>query len=757
MDLESETRSRESRLKAYKTTLCLAYQSFGVVYGDLSISPIYVYTNTFSERSHLVEDDDEILGVLSLVFWTLTLIPLCKYIIFVLGADDNGEGGTFAIYSLLCRHSKMGLLNTYNAVHERLSACNGDKFLGETKTYSTIQQFFEKYKSSRILLFLFVVLGTSMVIGDGILTPTMSVLSAVYGIKTKVPHLHEDHAVLIACLLLVAVFALQHYGTHRVGFLFAPILIAWLLCISGIGIYNLIRWNPSIIRALSPYYVYHLFATTGRAGWSSLGGAEAMFADIGHFSQLSIRLAFTVVVYPSLIVAYMGEAAYLSKHKEKFHRSFYRAIPGLAVISVMLVTTCLMFLVIVTVWRRSVFVGILFVVVFGSIELLYFTACLTKIHKGGWLPLFLSLLMLTVMSVWHYGTLKKEAFESQNRVQLEKILSLGPSLDIVRIPGIGLIYSNIITGAPPMFSHFVANFPAFHQILIFVSLQSMTVPKVPSYERFLISRIGPPECHLYRCVIRYGYKDARKDSYHFENELIAKMVEFLRDESDEGSEDGLNQLTSWTCSENPSGQEVELVETGPGSQSEAEWHQKVRYRGVVMSKAVKELVEARDAGVAYMMGHTCVKACNTSSAIKKFAIDVLYGFLRQNCRRPAVALGLPHTSLIEVGMLYHVAIMSHTDSLTDDQFDAQHNSPGDQYEEVEPIDERVEPIDEKVVDNMNVDNGDNSDDIVGDSSGDGGDGLDSAVHSKNEARCEVAATDGMVKLNEGSDRNVGQC
>ncbi|KAK9151175.1 hypothetical protein Syun_009484 [Stephania yunnanensis] len=746
MDLESETRSRESRLKAYKTTLCLAYQSFGVVYGDLSISPIYVYTNTFSERSHLVEDDDEILGVLSLVFWTLTLIPLCKYIIFVLGADDNGEGGTFAIYSLLCRHSKMGLLNTYNAVHERLSACNSDKFLGETKTYSTIQQFFEKYKSSRILLFLFVVLGTSMVIGDGILTPTMSVLSAVYGIKTKVPHLHEDHAVLIACFLLVAVFALQHYGTHRVGFLFAPILIAWLLCISGIGIYNLIRWNPSIIRALSPYYVYHLFATTGRAGWSSLGGivlcitgAEAMFADIGHFSQLSIRLAFTAVVYPSLIVAYMGEAAYLSKHKEKFHRSFYRAIPepifwpvfviatlattvgcqaiisatfsiisqcralkcfprvkiihtssqihgqiyipevnwilmvlcltivigfrdtnmignayGLAVISVMLVTTCLMFLVIVTVWRRSVFVGILFVVVFGSIELLYFTACLTKIHKGGWLPLLLSLLMLTVMSVWHYGTLKKEAFESQNRVHLEKILSLGPSLDIVRIPGIGLIYSNIITGAPPMFSHFVTNFPAFHQILIFVSLQSMTVPKVPFYERFLISRIGPPEFHLYRCVIRYGYKDARKDSYHFENELIAKMAEFLRDESDEGSEDGLNQLTSWSCSENPSGRGVELVETGPGIQSEAELHQKVRYRGVVMSKAVKELVEARDAGVAYMMGHTCVKACNTSSAIKKFTIDVLYGFLRQNCRRPAVALGLPHTSLIEVGMLYHV-------------------------------------------------------------------------------------------------------
>jgi len=144
-----------------------------------------------------------------------------------------------------------------------------------------------------------------------------------------------DYTVFIACVILMGLFALQHYGTHRVGFLFAPILIAWLFCISGIGVYNILKWNPRVISALSPYYAYNFFKRAGKDGWRSLGGivlcitgAEAMFADLGHFSQLSIRIAFTGVVYPCLVIAYMGEAAYLSKHKLDLHRSFHKAIPG---------------------------------------------------------------------------------------------------------------------------------------------------------------------------------------------------------------------------------------------------------------------------------------------------------------------------------------------------------------------------------------------------------------------------------------------
>ncbi|KAM1346685.1 hypothetical protein ACFX13_036710 [Malus domestica] len=300
MDPESASLSGGLRPNFYKTTLCLAYQSLGIVYGDLSISPIYVYKSTFSGDMRLYEEDHEILGVLSMVFWTLTIIPLCKYIIFVLGADDNGEGGTFALYSLLCQHSRMGLLNTVHLEHEHIPSYSSVLSTKDTRMSSLIRKFFEKHKSSKIVLLLVVFIGVGMIIGDGILTPTMSVLSAVYGIRIKAPDLHENYTVLIACIILVGLFALQHFGTHKVGFLFAPIMLTWLLCICGVGIYNIFRWNPGVIRALSPYYIYNFFKITGRVGWSSLGGivlcitgTEAMFADLGHFSKLSIRVAYS--------------------------------------------------------------------------------------------------------------------------------------------------------------------------------------------------------------------------------------------------------------------------------------------------------------------------------------------------------------------------------------------------------------------------------------------------------------------------------
>ncbi|XP_022723695.1 probable potassium transporter 13 [Durio zibethinus] len=745
MDPEAGSVTWESRLKFYKTTLSLAYQSFGVVYGDLSTSPIYVYKSTFSGRLRLHEEDDEILGVLSLVFWTLTLIPLCKYIIFVLGADDDGEGGTFALYSLLCRRAKLGLLSASDAPDDDISAYNSGLTRKETVASSILKKFLDKHHSSRLVLLLVVLLGTSMVIGDGILTPSMSVLSAINGIKIKATGLSETYTALIACVVLVGLFALQHFGTRRVGFLFAPILLAWLFCISVIGIYNIIHWNPHVISALSPYYTYNFFKKAGRDGWSSLGGvvlcitgAEAMFADLGHFSQLSIRIAFTVVVYPCLILAYMGEAAYLSKHKEDLQRSFYKSIPevvfwpvfiiatlatavasqaiisatfsiisqcralkcfprvkvvhtsnhihgqiyipevnwilmvlclavvasyrdtdtignayGLAVITVMLVTTCLMFLVIVMVWKRNILGALAFLVVFGSLEFFYFSACLAKVPKGGWFPLIFSLIVLSTMCVWHYGTLKKQAYESHNRVCLDMLLRVGPNLGINRVPGIGLIYSNVATGVPPMFAHFVTNFPAFHRILIFVTLQTLTVPKVPANQRFVISRIGPPEFCLFQCVVRYGYKDQRKDSHDFESHLVETMADFLQCCSDDGElrvferEFALNQQQSSPPEDVAALMLENVVSTGSSKK-------KVRFRGVGRSKELEDLTEARESGLAYMMGSTCVLASETSSYLKKFVINVFYGFLRQNCRRPATALGVPHTSLIEVGMVYRV-------------------------------------------------------------------------------------------------------
>ncbi|XVE98986.1 hypothetical protein REPUB_Repub03eG0157000 [Reevesia pubescens] len=546
----------------------------------------------------------------------------------------------------------MGLLNTTNVAEEHVSFHKAEEPIEGTRI-SFIKQFFEIYHSSRVVLLLVVLLGTSMVIGDGILSPTMSILSAVSGLQIKVTDLHENHIVLFACIILVGLFALQHYGTHRVGFLFAPILIGWLTCISGVGIYNILRWNPRVLCAVSPFYIYNFFKKAGKDGLSSLGGivlcitgAEAMFADLGHFSQLSVRIGFTAVVYPCLVLAYMGEAAYLSKHRMNLQSSFYKAIPGLAVITVMFVTTCLMFLIIITVWNRSVFLALLFVLTFGSLELLYFSACLAKVHKGGWFPLLVSAFILSLMSIWHYGTSKKQSFELENKVSLDSFIAIGPGLGITRIPGIGLIYSNVASGVPPMFAHFVASFPAFHQILIFVTLHRVMIPKVPSDNRFLVFRVGPPEFCFYRCIVRFGYKDVG-DSYDFETQLIEKVSEFLKRQASSEEIVAIGQSHSPVKHDGTMAYEIIVGDAGRRRKT-------VGWKMSRSSNEVRELMEAKESGVAYMMATTHIRANAASSFVKKFVINIIYGFLRRNSRPPAVALGIPHTSLVEIGMLYQV-------------------------------------------------------------------------------------------------------
>lgn len=313
-----------------------------------------------------------------------------------------------------------------------------------------------------------------------------------------------------------------------------------------------------------------------------------------------------------------------------------------------------MFLVIVMVWKRNILAAFIFVTVFGFVELLYLSSCLAKVAKGGWIPLIFSLIVLSVMYIWHYGTLQKQSFESHNRTSLEMLLSLGPNVGLNRVRGIGLIYTNVLSGIPPMFSHFVTNFPAFHQVLIFVTFQFLTTPRVSANQRFIVSRIGPAEFRLYRCIVRFGYKDARKESHAFETDLIETVREFLQHESDNGdardpvSEMRVNQPES-DCPRDEVSMRVENC-SGVGLTR----CKRVRFCGVDNSKELDDLEDAREAGLAYMMGNTCVLARETSSFVKKFAINIVYGFLRRNCRRPSTALGVPHTSLIEVGMAYRV-------------------------------------------------------------------------------------------------------
>ncbi|KAL5581488.1 hypothetical protein UlMin_013930 [Ulmus minor] len=760
--------------------LILAYQSFGVVYGDLSTSPLYVYSSTFSGKLEKLISEEVIFGAFSLMFWTVTLITLLKYVFVLLSADDNGEGGTFALYSLLCRHAKFSLLPNQQAADEELSSYKYGPS-SPVIASSPLKRFLEKHKRLRTALLVVVLFGACMVIGDGVLTPAISVLSAVSGLEVTEKKLTSGELLLIACVILVGLFALQHCGTHRVAFLFAPIVIIWLISIFSIGLYNTIHWNPRIVQAFSPYYIIKFFSETGKDGWISLGGillsitgTEAMFADLGHFTASSIRLAFAFVIYPCLVVQYMGQAAFLSVNPDKIHYSFYNSIPepvfwpvfviatlaaivgsqavitatfsiikqchalgcfprvkvvhtskhiygqiyipeinwilmiltlaitigfrdtnlignayGLACMTVMFITTFLMALVIVFVWQRSVVLAAVFLLFFWFIEGVYLSAALIKVPQGGWVPFVLSFIFMIVMYVWHYGTRRKYNYDLHNKVSLKWLLGLGPSLGIVRVPGIGLIYSELATGVPAIFSHFVTNLPAFHNVLVFVCVKSVPVPYVSPEERFLIGRVCPRPYRMYRCIVRYGYKDIPRDDGEFENQLIQSIAEFIQMEAVEpqfsspesssldgrmavistrnvqsglnlvvSEQDDLGGIDSIQSSKSGTLQSLRSVYEDETPQVR---RRRVRFQlppNPGMDPAVKDelmdLIEAKEAGVAYIMGHSYVKARRSSSFVKKVVIDIGYSFLRKNCRGPAVALNIPHISLIEVGMIYYV-------------------------------------------------------------------------------------------------------
>ncbi|GFQ06770.1 potassium transporter 8 [Phtheirospermum japonicum] len=746
MDIEG--RSPENRVKkeSWKTILTLAYQSLGVVYGDLSTSPLYVYKSTFAEDIQHSETNEEIFGVLSFVFWTLTLIPLLKYVFIVLRANDNGEGGTFALYSLLCRHAKVSILPNGQLADEDLYEYNKDGITsGNNKGFGKkLRSTLEKHRLLQKMLLILALIGTCMVIGDGVLTPAIS-----------------DIEVPVACIILLFLFYLQHYGTHRLGFLFAPVVITWLFCISAIGVYNIFHWNPHVYKALSPYYMYKFLKKTRRDGWMSLGGillcitgSEAMFADLGHFSQLSIQIAFSFVVYPSLILAYMGQAAYLSKHhimETDYRVGFYVSVPekirwpvlaiailaavvgsqaiitgtfsiikqccalgcfprvkiihtsskicgqiyipeinwtlmllclavtvgfrdtkhisnasGLAVITVMLVTTCLMSLVIVLCWNRSILLALCFIFFFGSIEALYFSASLIKFREGAWVPIVLSFIFLVIMYVWHYGTLKKYEFDVQNKVSINWLLGLGPNLGIVRVPGIGLIHTELVSGVPAIFSHFVTNLPAFHHVLVLFCIKYVPVPHVRPEERFLVGRIGPKEYRVYRCIARYGYRDTLMDDVEFEKDLVCSIAEFIQSDRNGSTSDPENESTmaviGMTSTHENGIKMWDHDDEGNSSEATSSVPRK-RVRFLVPESPridrearaeLQELIEAREAGMAFILGHCYVKAKMGSSLIKRMVVNVGYDFLRRNSRAPTYASSFPRASTLEVGMIYHV-------------------------------------------------------------------------------------------------------
>ncbi|KAH9709035.1 putative potassium transporter 12 [Citrus sinensis] len=651
-------------------TLALAFQTLGVVYGDMGTSPLYVYSDVFSKVQ--IETEIDVLGALSLVMYTITLIPLAKYVFVVLKANDNGEGGTFALYSLISRYAKVNMLPNRQPADEQISSFRLKLPTPELERALQLKDILERTSSLKTLLLLLVLMGTSLIIGDGILTPAISgsVMSAVSGLQGEIRGFGES--------------GIQRFGTGKVGFMFAPVLALWFFSLGSIGLYNLVKYDISVVRAFNPIYIYLFFKKNGKDAWSALGGcvlcitgAEAMFADLGHFSVKAIQIAFTLVVFPCLLLAYMGQAAYLMKYPDSANRIFYDSVPGIAEVGVMLVSSTLVTIVMLLIWQTNLLLVLCFPLVFGSVELLYMSAVLSKIAEGGWLPLAFASVFLCVMYIWNYGSVLKYRSEVREKISMDFLLDLGSTLGTVRVPGIGLLYNELVQGIPSIFGQFLLSLPAIHSTIVFVCIKYVPVPMVPLEERFLFRRVGPKDYHMFRCVTRYGYKDVRKEDHHvFEQLLVASLEKFLRKEAQDLAlernllESGLDSVSVASRDPEASGtygtEELKIPlmhgrrfdESGTSASEETTSALPSSVMALdedpSLEYELSALREAIDSGFTYLLAHGDVRAKKKSFFLKKLVINYFYAFLRRNCRAGTANMSVPHMNILQVGMTYMV-------------------------------------------------------------------------------------------------------
>ncbi|KAK1274648.1 putative potassium transporter 12 [Acorus gramineus] len=593
-------------------TLAMAFQTLGVVYGDMGTSPLYVFSDVFSKVPS--QSEIEVLGALSLVMYTIALIPFAKYVFVVLKANDNGEGGTFALYSLICRYAKVNLLPNQQRADEHISSYKLKLPTPELERALNIKENLEQKSSLKTLLLLLVLMGTSMVIGDGILTPAMSVMSAVSGLQGSIPGFNSDHVVLVSIVILVGLFSIQRFGTGKVGFLFAPALALWFFSLGSIGIYNIIKYDISVLRGFNPAYIYFFFNKNNRKAWSALGGCVL-------------------------------------------------CITGIAEVGVMLVSTTLVTLVMLLIWQTNLFFALSFPAIFGTIELIYLFAVLTKVLEGGWLPLAFASCFLCIMYTWNYGSVLKYQSEIREKISMDFMLDLGSNLGTVRVPGIGLLYNELVQGIPSIFGQFLVNLPAIHSTIVFVCIKYVPIPVVPQEERFLFRRVCPKDYHMFRCIARYGYKDIRKEDHHaFERLLVESLEKFLRMEAHDLALENSALEMHFENELGPSSSNVDELrvpllmdqQTRVGAMSTAQSNIMLGDEDPSLEYELSDLREAMDSGFTYLLAHGDVRARKESWFLKKLFINYFYAFLRRNCRAGPANMSVPHMNIIQVGMTYMV-------------------------------------------------------------------------------------------------------
>jgi KUP system potassium uptake protein len=527
--------------------------AIGVVYGDIGTSPLYALQATLDPRYHLGINVTDLYGLVSLIFWSFVFVITVKYVFIVMRCDNDGEGGSLALYALIQR---------------RLGTASPQRWL--------------------LIGALF---ATALFYADAMLTPAISVISAVEGLGV-VSAEFQPYIVWIALTILISLFAIQRHGTDRVGKLFGPIMLVYFAVIAAMGVHHIIG-HPQVFRALSPTYIWGFFGAHPLYSFLSLGaviyavtGTEALYADMGHFGRKPITVAWLYLVFPALMLNYMGQAAMLIQHPQFVNNPFFHMVPpsltipllviatlatiiasqavisgafsvtrqaiqlgfiprlnirhtssrekgqiylgtvnwalaamvallvvsfqhsaamlpayGLAVVGTMLITTLMQYVVVFRIWKRPLWQAGFGFAVFVTVDAIFLASGLAKLLEGAWFPILVGLLIFTVLTTWAKGRQLMRQRLSESALPLAVFIkSVGTSVHRVR--GTSVFLSTSADTVPAALLHNLKHNQVLHERVLILNVKVEDVPQVSPEDRVELHNAGQG---FYRVILHYGF------------------------------------------------------------------------------------------------------------------------------------------------------------------------------------------------------------------------------------------------------------
>jgi KUP system potassium uptake protein len=554
----------------------LTVGAIGIVFGDIGTSPLYALKESFAPSHGIPITQTSVMGILSVMFWAMTALVTVKYLVFMMRADNKGEGGILALTALA-------------------------------------QRCFRQSSRARWLVIALGIFGASMFYGDAIITPAMSVLSAVEGLNVVAPDL-EKFVLPISVGILIALFMIQKHGTATIGKFFGPTMVLWFLVLALLGAVQIFQ-HPEILAALNPWYSWQFFIQHGVAAWVTLGavvlcvtGGEALYADMGHFGKRPIRYGWFVLVWPALLINYFGQGALVLADPTTIANPFYKMAPswalipliilatsaaiiasqavisgafsltkqaiqlgflprfgiqytsdkemgqiyvpfinwglmlgiivlvvifknstnlaaayGIAVMLTMTIDTLLLFVVMTRIWRWNKWLG--FILVGGILgnDVMFLSATMVKIGDGGWFPLVIGAVMFTIMSTWYRGRqiVRKVTNESAMPLKLfVDSISMSPPH---KVSGTGIFMTTNPDGVPNAMLHNLKHNKVLHERVVILSIINEDVPYVPKEDYVWIEDM---KHGFWKITGHYGFKeqpdipkmlaDCRLQSMHFD-------------------------------------------------------------------------------------------------------------------------------------------------------------------------------------------------------------------------------------------------